>query len=113
MNDILIYNKIFKQHKKHIRQVLIKLREAGLQVDIEKSQFHKAKVKFLDLFVRIDNIRISSNKVQIILNWDFFETLKHVQIFIRFCNFYRRFIKDFFKVVKFFYDLIKKNVKFK
>ena len=35
-----------------------------------------------------------------------------MQEFIKFCNFYRRFIKDFFKIEQFIIKLIKKNVVF-
>ena len=40
LDDILIYSKTLKEHKKYIRQVLQKLREAGLQVDIQKCEFY-------------------------------------------------------------------------
>ena len=113
MNDILIYSKTLKEHKKHVRQVLIRLYEAGLQVDIEKSQFHKAEVKLLGLLVGINGIRMDSSKVQLILDWEVPKTLKHVQAFIWFCNFYRRFIRGFSKIAKPLHDLAKKDFKFK
>ena len=113
MDDILIYSKTLKEHKKHVRQVLVRLREAGLQVDIEKSQFHKAEVKFLGLLVGINGIRMDPSKIQTILDWEVPRTLKYVQAFIGFCNFYRRFIRGFSKVAKPLHDLAKKNVQFK
>ena len=40
LNDILIYNRIKKDHIKHVRLVLQKLREIDLQIDILKCEFH-------------------------------------------------------------------------
>ena len=39
IDDIIIYSKTRKEHVAHVRQVLQKLREAGFQVDIVKSEF--------------------------------------------------------------------------
>ena len=41
LDDILIYSKIKKEHVKYIKIVLERLRVAGLQVDINKCEFHK------------------------------------------------------------------------
>ena len=51
LDDILIYSKTKKAHRKHVRKILLKLREAGLQVDIEKCEFHVQEAKFLGLIV--------------------------------------------------------------
>ena len=39
-NDILVYSKNEKNHKKHVRQVLNTLKKADLRVISEKSQFY-------------------------------------------------------------------------
>jgi len=40
LDDIIIYSKILKKHKQHVRLILNKLREADLQIDINKYEFH-------------------------------------------------------------------------
>ncbi len=40
LNDIIIYNKILKKHKWHVQLILNRLREADLQIDINKCKFH-------------------------------------------------------------------------
>jgi len=40
LNDIIIYSKILKKHKRHVRLILNRLREADLQIDINKCEFH-------------------------------------------------------------------------
>lgn len=113
MDDILIYSKTIKEHRSHVRKVLIRLREAGLQVDIDKCQFHQAEVKFLGLLVGVDGVRMDPEKIKTIVDWKTPQNLKHVQAFIGFCNFYRRFIRGFSAIAKPLNKLAKKEVKFK
>ncbi len=40
LDDIIIYSKILKKHKRHVWLILNKLREADLQIDIDKCKFH-------------------------------------------------------------------------
>lgn len=51
-------------------------------------------------------------KVEAIVNWEPLTCLKDVQAFVGFCNFYRRFIKDFSKTVKPLVALTKKDCPF-
>ena len=100
LDDILIYSKSKKEHVAHVRKVLQKLREAGLQVDILKCEFHVQETRFLGLLVSIHGLRVDPSKVSAIKGWSVPINLKQTQAFIGFCNFYRRFIKDFSKIVK-------------
>ena len=40
LDDILIYSENQAKHEEHVKKVLEKLRKAGLQADIKKSEFH-------------------------------------------------------------------------
>ncbi len=40
LNDIIIYSKILKKHKQHVWLILNRLREADLQININKCKFH-------------------------------------------------------------------------
>ncbi len=109
LNDILIYSKILKEHRTHVKEVLDKLREVDLQIDIDKCKFKIQKISFLELLIFINNLRMNSRKVNVIRSWEVSRSLTHVQIFIDFCNFYRRFIKNFSKIVRFMIKLIWKD----
>ena len=63
LNDILIYSKIKKNHVKHIRLILQKLREVNLQMNILKCEFHVQKTKFLSLLMSIDELRMNLIKI--------------------------------------------------
>ncbi len=100
LNDIFIYSKILKKHRTHVKEVLDKLCEVDLQIDIDKCKFKIQKILFLELLIFINDLRMNSWKVDVIRNWEVSWSLTHVQIFIDFCNFYRQFIKNFSKIVQ-------------
>ncbi len=109
LNDILIYSKILKEHKIHVKEVLNKLREVDLQINIDKCEFKIQKISFLKLLIFINDLRMNSWKVDVIRSWKLSRSLTHVQIFIDFCNFYRWFIKNFSKIIQLMIKLIWKN----
>ncbi len=69
LNDILIYNKILKEHKTHVKEVLNKLHEADLQININKYEFKIQKISFLELLIFINDLRMNSWKVNVIWSW--------------------------------------------
>ena len=113
LNDILIYSKIKKEHVKHVRLILQRLREIDLQVDILKCEFHVQEIKFLRLLIFTEELRMNSSKVDAMVDWSTSINLKKTQLFVDFCNFYRRFIKNFSKIVKLLVRLTRKDVIFK
>ena len=112
LDDILIYSKTKKEHINHVRLVLAKLRQAGLQVDIHKCEFHVQETTFLGVILSTEGLRMDPKKVQVVMDWPTPTTLKQVQGFIGFCNFYRRFIKDFSRIVRPIMKLTQKDTLF-
>ncbi len=109
LNDILIYSKILKEHRTHVKEVLNKLREVDLQINIDKCEFEIQKISFLKLLIFINDLRMNSWKVDVIWSWKVSRSLTYVQIFIDFCNFYQRFIKNFSKIIWFMIKLTQKD----
>jgi hypothetical protein len=112
INDILIYSNFKKKHVNHVKKILQRLRDADLQIDIDKCEFFVHEIKYFDLIVDQTEIKMNSKKVETILQWITSQNLKQVQNFLRLCNFYRRFIRNFAKIVKSLIKLIRKNVSF-
>ncbi len=112
LNDILIYSKILKKHRTHVKEMLNKLREVDLQIDIDKCEFKIQKILFLKLLIFINDLRMNSWKVDVIRSWKVSQSLTHVQIFIDFCNFYQWFIKNFSKITWSMIKLIWKDHSF-
>jgi SepF-like predicted cell division protein (DUF552 family) len=64
LDDILIFTtSSLKKHQEYIRKVLLRLREAGLQVDIKKSEFHVKRTKYLGLIITIGGIEVDLEKI--------------------------------------------------
>ena len=112
LDDILIYSEIEAEHKIHVKCVLQKLHEAGLQADITKCAFHIKEVPYLELIIITKGVKMNSAKVSIIVKWSSLVNIKDVQSFLSFTNFYRRFIYGYSKLASSLTHLIKKDVPF-
>jgi hypothetical protein len=98
LDDILIYSDDPLEHSEHVRKVLLRLRKAGLQADIKKCEFNVTRTKYLGFIISTGGIEVDPEKVEAICNWKYPTTIKGVQSFLGFCNFYRRFIRDYGKI---------------
>jgi len=68
LDDIVIYSKILKKHKRCVQLILNKLQEADLQIDINKCKFHVQKIIFLELLMSIEKLKMNSRKIQAVVN---------------------------------------------
>jgi len=100
LDDMLIYSENMEDHMRLVQKVLNRLEHHDLAVLLKKSVFHLEEVEFLGYIVKSSGVTMSDRKVKSVQNWADPRSVKEVQIFIGFANFYRRFIKDFSKVCK-------------
>ena len=84
-----------EEHILLVRKVLQRLREYRMAISLEKSVFHVKKVDFWGYVVATDGVPMNEKKVESIKSWKAPASVKDIQIFIGFANFYRRFIKNF------------------
>jgi hypothetical protein len=59
-----------------------------LQADIQKCEFNVTQTKYLGFIISTDSIATDPNKVTVICDWEPPQTVKGVQSFLSFCNFY-------------------------
>jgi hypothetical protein len=111
INDILIFSKILEKHETHVRVVLERLLQYKLYVNIKKSKFNVVKTIFLSFIIIRDDVKINLNRIEMIVNWSKSHSHKNVQIFLRFVNFYKKFIKEFFRIADALFALLKKSDK--
>ena len=112
IDDILIFSESIEKHKEHVKKVLQRLLDAGLQIDIRKCEFHVQSVKFLGMVVTTHGIKMDPSKLDVIKNWPVPCNMKDISRFIGFLNFYRRFINGFGSIVMPITDLLKKEKPF-
>ena len=112
LDDILIYSDNELEYQVHVKKVLERLRNAGLQADIKKCEFGVKRIKYLGFIVSTEGIEVDPKKVEAIRNWKPPRTVKGIQSFLGFCNFYRRFIRNYGVVAKPLVRLTKNNTPF-
>jgi hypothetical protein len=112
VDDILIYSESYDKHIEHVRLVLERLRTAGLQASLSKCEFHITETRFLGFIVSTKGITVDPTKVEVVVNWRQPTTVKSVQSFLRFYNFYRSFIKDYSRIAKPLHSLTRSDIQF-
>src|SRR5947207_4023086 len=95
--DILIFSKSNEEHYEHLELVIECLRQAELYANPKKCDFLKPKIDFLGFIINKDGLRMDPACVQTISEWRHHlpKTYRDIQVFLGFCNFYRRFIYGF------------------
>ena len=88
MDDVLGFSKTINGLKKIERIVLEKAQEHNLFFKAKKCEFRKLKIKYLGLVVQEGKLAMDSAKLQGILEWPTPKTIKEVQSFLGFGNFY-------------------------
>ena len=66
---------------------------------LEKCTWKIQKVNFLEVVIGQGKIEIEKDKVIEVLNWSIPKMIRNVRKFLGLTNYYRRFVKDFAKVV--------------
>ncbi|KAL0201466.1 hypothetical protein M9458_004653, partial [Cirrhinus mrigala] len=95
IDDNLIYSRNLAEHRQHVQQVLHKLRDHSLYLKLEKCEFHRPSIQFLGYIITAEGVQMDQGKVSAIQEWPQPLTVKKLQRFLGFSNFYRRFIKDY------------------
>ena len=111
IDHIRIYSETVKEHIILVRKVLQQLREYQVAISLEKSVFHVKKVNFLGHVVATDGVTMNERKVESIKWWKAPASVKDIQIFIGFANFYGRFIKNFSAICTPITNLLKADPK--
>lgn len=112
LDDILIYSPDLETHQSHVIQVLDRLRQTQLYAKASKCEFHQTSVEFLGFVVSDQGLSMDTKKVKSIMEWPTPRNLRDTQSFLGFCNFYRRFIKNYSSIAKPLIDLTKKDLPF-
>ena len=95
LDDCMIWSRTEEEHLEHLRLVLEAFAAANLHFKISKCSFATTSTKFLGFIVSRDGISMDPKKISAIVNWQPPTSITEVRRFLGFCNFYRRFVKNY------------------
>jgi hypothetical protein len=75
--------------------MLDRLQEARLFANPEKCEFDRSEVTYLGYVIGVDGIKMDPKKLDSIRSWPEPRSVKDVQSFLGFMNFYRRFVDHY------------------
>ena len=96
-----------------MKEVLKRLRKAGLYAKAEKCEFHSELVEYLGYILSPSGLTMSDDKIKIIQDWPEPKKVKDIQSFLGFTNFYCQFIFNYSDIVISLICLIWKNIPWK
>ncbi len=107
LNNILIYSQSEEEHKHHVCEILEQLQHYKLFVNLRKCVFSIDIVEFLKFIVSITEVTMNLQQIDTIKTWLTLKTFQKVQVFLKFVNFYRRFIKAYLQIASSLTSLLK------
>ena len=111
MDNMLVGMEDEEKHDKIVEEVLKRMEESDLYIKPEKCVWKVKEINFLGLVIEEEGVKMQEEKVTGVLEWPRSKTVKEVQKFLGLANYYRQFVKDFAKLAKLLYRLVRKNEK--
>jgi hypothetical protein len=108
-DDILIYRKTWTNHLSHVDKVLNLLSQHQLLLKQSKCDFGASKVEYLGHLVGKVGIRVDPKKIEAMKDWPHPKTLKNLHGFMGLTCYYRKFVKNYGKIMAPLTTLLKNN----
>ena len=113
VDNILVTGHDQVTHREKVQKILMKLYRAELRAKLAKCQFEIPRVEFLEYVVGKEGVSTDPEKTQAVRDWNPPKTVKQLQAFLGFINFYRKFIRGTAEKSLPLTELTKKNQKWK
>ena len=112
LDDIVIYDTVLETHKLKVKEVMERLKHAGLRLNKAKCHFNKEKIKYLGYIVSSKGQSMDPDKVKVVKDWPIPRNAKQIQRFIGFVKFYRSLIPNFSSLTEPLTKFTRKDVVF-
>lgn len=106
LDDILIFSSTFTEHLERLQSVFQRLHDYKLKLNPKKCEFFKSQVRYLGHVVSERGIMTDPDKTSALKKWPIPCSVKSLRSFLGFTGYYRRFIKDYARIVKPLNDLL-------
>lgn len=107
LDDILVFSRSKGEHTEALKEILERLYKYKLYLKLPKCEFYRDNVEFLGYTVGKDGVGMQRERVETVLDWPTPQSVRDVQVFIGFTNFYRRFIYRYSVLTAPITDLLK------
>lgn len=113
IDDVLVHSDTWDDHIKHLKDLFVKLSDANLVINLEKSDFARAQVTYLGHVVGQGHVLPREAKIKAIIDLPVPKNTRELRRTLGMAGFYRKFVHNFSDVVAPLTTLLRKNVKFK
>lgn len=113
LDDVVIYSSSFSEHLGHLKQVLERLRDAGLTVKPSKVVLAQKEISFLGHLVSAGGVKVDQSRTQAIYKFPVPRNKKQIARYVGMVNFFRKFIPNFAQLALPLNQIRKKGLVFK
>jgi len=113
IDDLLIHSDTHERHLQILEQVLQRLQQNHLKINLEKCIFGNKEVSYLGFTLTPEGIKPGKNKLKAIQTAKIPEDVKTIRSFVGLCNFFRTHIKNFAIVAAPLFKLTRKDSGYK
>src|SRR6266542_996552 len=109
LDDVIIYSNNLMEHKRNIRAVLEKIREANLKLKLSKCQWFQTELKFMRNLVGRNGIRPDPRNVEKIKDAEVPKNTTELRRCLGIVQYYRQYINGYADVAEPLYDMLKES----
>jgi hypothetical protein len=111
LDGILVFNKTWEEHLKHIQQVLGTFQQHNLYANLENYSFHMKRIQYLGYIVDEQGVHVDLDKIQVIHDWPTPKTMIKLHSFLGLVNFCHWFMLGFSRIAWALIQVTKGGVK--
>ena len=112
LDDVIVHAKSIQEMTLRLTEVLNRFHTVGLKLKPSKCHFYYKQVQFLGHVISGNGVATDPEKIESVQNFPRPSSLSDIRSFLGLCSYYRRFIKDFSKIVTPLSKLTRKDTPF-
>ena len=105
LDDVIVFSKLVKDHVSDLREVFERIRSACLKLKPSKCALFRDEVLYLGHTINALGVSPDPAKLRVLASWPVPETVRDVQSFLGFINFYGDFMANSTELTAPLYDL--------
>ncbi|XP_072182290.1 uncharacterized protein [Diadema setosum] len=109
IDDIVIFSETWEEHVEHLKDVLGRLREAGLTAKPAKCKFGEREVLYLGFVIGGGKVKPEPAKIEAVVSYPRPVTKTDVRAFLGLTGYYRKFIPEYSEIASPLTDLTRKS----